>query len=143
MFISGSPTVLRFPSSTPASPSEYDPFSSDAICANLTSTMTMDFDVEGKRRRHGAICVAYNPTSALLAVATPIRLRILLGKASNHVLLGDVEERLGKLEGGPSLLWKHVSEYNIIRIRIRVKVLEFGITRGCCCRLRIHEPRCH
>eukprot|EP01084_Bolivina_argentea_P045999 84681_1 len=107
MFISGSPTILHFPSSTPPTSSKYDPFSEDAICANLTSTM--GYNRERKRRRRGAICVAYNPTSTLLAVATPIRLRVLLGKASNHVLLGDVEERLGKLEGGPSLLWKHNS----------------------------------
>ncbi len=116
MFISGSPTVLQLPSSTPASHSEHDdPFSSDSMCTNFTGTMTMNFDLERKGRRHGATCVAYNPTSTLLAVATPIRLRILLGKANNHVLLGGVEERLGKLEGGPSLLWKHVSEYFIIR----------------------------
>ncbi len=106
MFISGSPTVLRLPSSTCTS-SEYDPFSPGSICTNLTGAM--DFDGEVKRRRHRAICVAYNPTSTLLAIATPTRLRVLWGKASNHVLLGDVEERFGKLEGGPSLLWKHVS----------------------------------
>ncbi len=107
MFISGSPILFRFPSSTPSTSSNYDPFLEDALCANLTSTM--DYNVKRKGRRRGAICVAYNPTSTLLAVATPIRLRVLLGKASNHILLGDIEASLGEFDGGPSLLWKNVS----------------------------------